>query len=69
MLVVDLGALVGNYAKLRDIAAPAECAAVVKGNGYGLGARQVGAALAAAGCRTFFVATPAEGRTLRERIA
>ena len=66
VLVIDLSALVRNYAKLCEIAAPAECAAVVKGDGYGLGARQIGLALFEAGCRTFFVATLAEGRALRE---
>ena len=68
VLVVDLDALVRNYAKLREIAAPAECAAVVKGDGYGLGAGQVGAALFAAGCRTFFVATLAEAIGLRATL-
>lgn len=65
VLAIDLDALARNYVKLREIAAPAECAAVVKGDGYGLGARQIAPALAAAGCRTFFVATVAEGGALR----
>jgi alanine racemase len=68
VLIVDLDALVRNYAKLGEIAAPAECAAVVKGNGYGLGASQIGAALFAAGCRTFFVATLAEAVNLRSAL-
>lgn len=45
-----------------------QCAAVVKADGYGLGAAQVGKALAAAGCRTFFVATLEEGLALRETL-
>jgi alanine racemase len=68
VLVIDLDALVRNHAKLREIAAPAECAAVVKGDGYGLGARHVGTALFTAGCRTFFVATLAEAITLRAAL-
>jgi alanine racemase len=44
---------------------PAKCAAVVKADGYGLGAAQVATALAAAGCRLFFVATLEEGIALR----
>src|SRR5687767_9191046 len=64
-LIIDLDALLRNYAKLRGLAAPAECAAVVKGDGYGLGAKQIGTALFAAGCRTFFVATLAEAVGLR----
>ena len=46
--------------------APAECAAVVKADAYGLGARRVAPMLAAAGCRRFFVATLDEGIALRE---
>ena len=65
VLVIDVDALVRNYLKLRSLTAPAECAAVVKGDGYGLGAQQIGPALFAAGCRTFFVATLAEGVALR----
>jgi alanine racemase len=65
VLIIDLDALVRNYAKLREIAAPAECAAVVKGDGYGLGARRIAPALFAAGCRIFFVATLAEAVVLR----
>jgi alanine racemase len=45
--------------------APAECAAVVKADSYGLGAAKVAAALLGAGCRTFFVATLDEGLALR----
>lgn len=60
-LTIDLGALVANWRALRDRAAPAECAAVVKADAYGLGIEHVVPALARAGCRTFFVALPAEG--------
>ena len=45
----------------------AECAAVVKANAYGLGLEQVGAKLASAGCKAFFVADLAEARRLRPR--
>lgn len=67
-LTIDLGALQDNYRLLRDRAAPADCAASVKANGYGLGIERVGPALAAAGCRRFFVALPAEGITLRRLL-
>ncbi|MCQ8242018.1 alanine racemase [Acetobacteraceae bacterium KSS12] len=46
--------------------APAACAAVVKADGYGLGAARVAAALSAAGCRCFFVAHLAEAVALRD---
>jgi alanine racemase len=50
---------------LRDLAAPAECAAVVKADAYGLGMAAVAPALARAGCKTFFVATLGEAEELR----
>lgn len=42
-----------------------EAAAVVKADGYGLGAEALASALAAAGARTFFIATLGEGLQLR----
>jgi alanine racemase len=68
VLVADLAVLRRNYRKLRDMAASAECAGVVKGDGYGVGAAQVARALAAEGCRTFFVATLSEAHALRPAI-
>ncbi len=63
---IDLAALCANYAMLRDTAPGAETAAVVKCDGYGLGAGAVAAALAAReNCRSFFVAYPEEGAALR----
>ncbi len=64
-LVVRLGAMRRNYAKLRTLAKGAETAAVVKANAYGLGVERCAPALAGEGCRTFFVATPAEAESLR----
>ena len=64
-LEVDLDALVANYRVVRDAALPAESAAVVKADAYGLGAGPVARSLFAAGCRRFFVATLAEGAELR----
>ncbi|HEY8162566.1 MAG TPA: alanine racemase [Methylocystis sp.] len=65
LLTVDLAALVGNWRKLASMAGAAECGAVVKADGYGLGQAAVMRALAAAGCRTFFVANLLEGETAR----
>jgi alanine racemase len=64
-LHIDLDAIVGNYRELARRAAPADCAAVLKADAYGLGAARVGPALAAAGCRQFFVAHLSEGAALR----
>lgn len=66
-LTVDLGALVANHRALARLSA-GEAGAVVKADGYGLGAVLVSKALAAAGVRRFFVATAEEGATLREAL-
>jgi alanine racemase len=68
ILEIDLGGIVENWRLLAGRAAPAECAAVVKANAYGLGAAPVARALAAAGCRMFFVATLDEGIALRQTL-
>lgn len=65
ILTIDLDALAANYRQLRDLAAPAECAAVVKADAYGLGMAEAAPALWRAGCRTFFVATLTEAEALR----
>lgn len=65
VLTIDLAAIVANWRLLQTRVAPAECAAVVKADAYGLGVAQVAPALYRAGCRTFFVATVDEGITLR----
>lgn len=64
-LRVDLDALARNYRLLRERAKPAECAAVVKANAYGLGVERVARRLLNEGCRRFFVATFAEAKELR----
>ena len=68
MLEVDLTGVAANWRLLAALVAPAECAAVVKADAYGLGAPQVSAALAAAGCRLFFVATLDEAIAVRDRL-
>jgi len=68
VLTVDLDALRQNYAFLRRQLRGAECAAVVKSNAYGLGAREVAHALKASGCRTFFVACLEEAVALRPAL-
>ncbi|AWK87160.1 alanine racemase [Azospirillum thermophilum] len=65
ILTIDLGALVDNWRRLRDRVAPAECAAVVKADAYGLGVSRVVPALAAAGCRSFVVAQFEEALKVR----
>lgn len=68
ILTVDLGAIRENYRRLKARLGDVGCAGVVKADGYGLGGAQVGAALAAEGCATFFVAHLAEGVLLRQAL-
>jgi alanine racemase len=68
VLTVDLDAIVANWRKLEKTAVPAECAAVIKANAYGCGVDPVARALAAAGCKTFFVATLDEAGAVRAAL-
>src|SRR3954462_11370718 len=68
VLTVDLDAIVANWRKLEKTAVPAECAAVIKADAYGWGVQPGARALAAAGCKTFFVATLDEARLAREAL-
>jgi alanine racemase len=65
VLTIDLSAIEANWKRLAGMTLPVECAAVVKGDGYGCGLEPVTAKLYAAGCRTFFVADIPEGRRVR----
>jgi alanine racemase len=68
VLTVDLDAIVANWRKLEKAAVPAECGAVIKADAYGCGVGPVAGALAAAGCKTFFVATIEEARAARAAL-
>jgi alanine racemase len=68
VIVIDLGALRRNYRRLAALAVPAETAAVIKADAYGIGAVEAASALAAEGCATFFVASLSEAYRLRERL-
>ncbi|WP_085852383.1 alanine racemase [Palleronia marisminoris] len=68
-LTIDLAALAANWRALDALSAPSvETAAVVKADGYGLGARQVARTLLDAGARRFFVAVAEEGAAIRETV-
>ena len=67
-LTIDLDALAHNRAALAAEAAGAEIAAVVKSDGYGLGAGPVSRRLWAEGMRSFFVARIGEGEALRSEL-
>jgi alanine racemase len=66
-LQIDLDALAANWRAL-DSMTNCETAAVVKADGYGLGAGQVAGRLAQAGARRFFVAVAEEGVALRQAL-
>ncbi|MCR9148932.1 MAG: alanine racemase [Rhodobacteraceae bacterium] len=68
-LSIDLDAIARNWRALDALSAPGvETAAVVKADGYGLGAARVAGRLARAGARRFFVATAEEGAALRQAL-
>ncbi|MFZ5733751.1 MAG: alanine racemase, partial [Pseudomonadota bacterium] len=68
VLTIDLGAIAANWKKLESKGVPSECAAVVKAGAYGCELTPVSRALASAGCKTFFVATLDEAKTLRAAV-
>jgi alanine racemase len=66
-LTIDLQAIAANWRAL-DAMTACETAAVVKADGYGLGAGPVAKALAEVGARRFFVAVAEEGAALRAAL-
>lgn len=68
VLHVNLQAITANWQLLAKQFSGRETGAVVKANGYGLGAMQVASALERAGCHTFFVATLDEALELRTAL-
>lgn len=67
-LTVDPAAIAENYRRVRQAAAGTVVAAVVKADAYGMGMGLAAPALAAEGCRDFFVATLGEGIALRRLL-
>lgn len=67
-VTIDTGAIVANWQTLARLSGKAETGAVLKADAYGLGAEPVARALQRAGCRTFFVASIAEGVELRAML-
>jgi alanine racemase len=56
-MMIDLAAIGANFRRLAALSDRAECAPVIKGDGYGHGMVACGRALWHAGARAFFVAT------------
>ena len=65
---IDLTVIQENYATIQNLIAPAEAAAVLKANAYGLGAAPIARALYQVGCRRFFVITPPEGVEIKAAL-
>ena len=69
VLTIDLGAVRANYRLLAGrLSGGARAAAVLKADGYGLGAAEIACALQAEGCEVFFVAHLAEAICLRAAL-
>ncbi|MDK3071912.1 alanine racemase [Sedimentitalea sp. JM2-8] len=67
ILTIDLSAIADNWRALNRLST-CETSAVVKADGYGLGAARVARALAEAGARRFFVAVAEEGAVVRQAL-
>lgn len=67
-LFLDGAALCANWRALDRLSGAASCAAAVKADGYGLGAREVVRRLGAAGCRDFFVAHWPEAAAISDLV-
>ena len=66
--VVHLSTIAANYRSLCDYCSGTETAAVIKADAYGHGAPQTASRLLTEGCRTFFVAYPREGVSVRKAV-
>ena len=66
-LAIDLDAIAANWRALHAMTG-CDTGAVVKADGYGLGAGRVARALARAGAKRFFVAAAEEGAAVREAL-
>lgn len=67
-LEINTAAVVANWKSLAAKAPGAQAAAVVKADGYGLGASRIVPALYDAGARDFFVALAKEGQAIRPQL-
>ena len=68
-LIIDLSAIAANWRALDRLSlGTVQTAAVIKADGYGLGAGPVAQALANAGARRFFVAVAEEGAAVRAAL-
>lgn len=68
ILTIDLGAISENYRILKSRLGSVPCAAVVKADGYGIGAVEIARALQGEGCYDFFVVHVSEGLLLRAAL-
>ena len=68
-LTIDLAAIAANWVALDRLSlGTVQTAAVIKADGYGLGAGRIAQALAGAGARRFFVAVAEEGAVVRAAL-
>ena len=68
-LQIDLDAIITNWRYIDSLSSSSTTtAAMVKADGYGLGANQLAGALAKVGCTEFFVANVGEAIALRQHL-
>ena len=68
LAAVDLDVVASNFRVLAAASGPAACAAIVKGDGYGLGMLPEARAAWSAGARLFFIARFEDGVALRSAL-
>ncbi len=70
VLQINLAAVQDNWRSLNSLSGPdVETGAVIKADGYSLGAAEIAACLRDAGARSFFVAQAAEGADVRRSLS
>ena len=68
ILIVNLKNLIYNYKLLKKLAPNSIIAPCIKANAYGLGALEICKVLKNKGCKVFFVATPDEAISIRNKF-
>ncbi|MBY0502056.1 MAG: alanine racemase [Alphaproteobacteria bacterium] len=68
VLEIDTRAIAQNYKTLQAFLTPSICAAVLKADAYGFGAKEIASLLWQEDCKHFFVAHLEEGLSLRKQL-
>jgi alanine racemase len=68
-LFVNQAAVQHNYQMLCQLHPQTDHGAVIKANGYGIGAAELAPILEGAGCKSFYVARPSEARDIAQKLS